>query len=73
MKLFEYNDIQKLRKLNNKKNEQRTERKMARYYAEMKKGSKKIYGECYTLSLLKQWIADNEKIGFKLVGEIERV
>lgn len=46
---------------------------MARYYAEMKKGSKKIYGECYTLALLKQWIADNEKIGFKLVGEIERV
>ena len=46
---------------------------MTRFYAEMKKGKKKIYGECCTLSLLKQWIEDNEKIGFKLVGEIERV
>ena len=46
---------------------------MFRWYAEMKKGNKKIYGESCTLSLLKQWIADNEKLGFKLVGEIERV
>lgn len=46
---------------------------MARYYAEMKKGSKKIYGECCILELLQQWIADNEKIGYKLIGEIERV
>jgi hypothetical protein len=46
---------------------------MARWYAEMKKGKKTIYGECYELSLLKRWIADNEKEGFKLVGEIERV
>lgn len=46
---------------------------MPRYYAVMKKGSKEIYGECFTLQLLKQWISDNEKIGFKLKGKIEIV
>ena len=46
---------------------------MTKWYAEMKKGKKIIYGNCYELSLLKQWISDNEKIGFKLIGEIERV
>lgn len=46
---------------------------MRRWYAEMKKGRKIIYGECYELGLLKQWISDNEKDGWKLIGEIERV
>lgn len=46
---------------------------MFRYYVEMKKGSKVIYGECYTKALLLQWIEENKKLGFALVGEIELV
>ncbi|MBQ7326395.1 MAG: hypothetical protein IJW93_02835 [Clostridia bacterium] len=44
-----------------------------RFYTKMKKGKKTIYGECCELSLLKQWIKDNEAIGFILVGKIERI
>ncbi len=44
-----------------------------RYYAEMKKGRKKIYGECCSLGLLQQWIKDNEALGFVLTGMVERV
>lgn len=44
-----------------------------RYYAEMKKGGKKIYGECCSMALMKQWIKDNEALGFKLIGGISLV
>lgn len=44
-----------------------------RYYAQMIKGGRIIYGECCTLALLQQWIKDNEKLGFRIVGKIERV
>ena len=44
---------------------------MRKYYATMKKGSKTIYGSAYTKGLLLQWIADNEKLGFELVGDID--
>ena len=40
---------------------------MFRYYVRMKKGKKEIYGECYTQSLIMQFIKDNAKLGFKAV------
>lgn len=46
---------------------------MTKYYAEMKKGSKKIYGECCTLAMLIEWIEDNKMLGFELIGKIEKI
>lgn len=40
---------------------------MKRYYAKMKKGNKVIYAECCTKDLLQEWIAENQKLGFKLI------
>ena len=36
------------------------------FYAEMKRGRKIIYARCYTESLMREWISDNEKFGYKL-------
>ena len=46
---------------------------MYRYRAVMKKGDEKIYVVAGSISFLKRLIADKEKIGFKQIGEIERV
>lgn len=46
---------------------------MTRYYAEMKKGRKKIYGEACTLALVQDWVKQQEACGFVLIGEIERI
>ena len=43
-----------------------------RYYARMRKGSRYIYANCHTYELLQVWIRDNEKLGYELIGKIER-
>ena len=54
--------------------EQGAERKkMTRYRARMTNRKKHIFAECYTLALLQQWIIDNEKLGFKLIGKIQKL
>ncbi len=44
-----------------------------RYRARMTNRKKHIFAECCTLALLRQWISDNEKLGFKLIGKIQKV
>ncbi|MBQ4273473.1 MAG: hypothetical protein IJB94_00690 [Clostridia bacterium] len=46
---------------------------MTRYRARMTNRKKHIFAECYTLALLQQWIIDNEKLGFKLIGKIQKL
>lgn len=40
---------------------------MFRYWVEMKKGNKKIYGEAYTKALILDYIKQQEQDGFRVV------
>lgn len=42
-------------------------KKMFRYYVRMKKGRKEISGECYTKSLILDYIKQQEKEGYKVI------
>lgn len=41
---------------------------MFRYYVRMRKGKREIYGEAYTKALVLDYIKQQEKEGFKVIG-----